>query len=440
MLKRKIYSELLKWKKTKSEECLFIKGARQIGKTFLVREFGKNEYESFIEINFLKYPSMKEIFEDDLSAETILKKISIFIPNSKFIPGNTLIFLDEIQKCARARTALKFLATDNRIDVIASGSLLGLHYDCDADPEVEEVESVPVGYEQQITMYSLDFEEFLWGYGYSEQVIAELKGYFENRQAVPEAINKKFEQIFREYMVVGGMPEVVDTFFKTNNYGEVHKKQNKIIASYADDIANHAKGNEKIKVRACYDSVPRQLARENNKFKYSDVEKKATARKYEDSIEWLKDSNLVHISYNVYEPYLPLTANAKNNEFKVYINDTGLLLAMYGQETKLAVLNGTLKGNAKGGIYENIISETLIKSGYKLYYYKTQNSSMEIEFVIEKDGGVCPVEVKAGNTSTASLNSFSEKFSPAVSYKIAEANIGVSGNKFTLPHYMAMFI
>ena len=440
MLKRKMYQFLTDWKSAKGKECLLIKGARQIGKTFIVEEFGRNEYQSFVEINFLRSPSLKEIFSGDLSADEIYKRMSAYLPGTRFSKGSTLIFLDEIQKCASARTALKFLAEDGRYDVIASGSLLGLHYGQDADEEVEAVESIPVGFERQVVMYSMDFEEFLWACGYTQETVDYLRSFFEKREKVPQSLNEKLESLLREYIVVGGMPEAVQAFVNTKDFNEVQVVQEKILSAYDDDIANHAKSVEKVKIRACYDSLPRQLARENKKFKYAEVETRANARKYGGSIMWLKDSNLVHVCYNVFEPYLPLAANAKNDEFKLYVNDSGLLLAKYGMQTKLAVLSKKIQGNAKGGIYENVVSEMLVKRGYNLYYYKTQNSSMELEFLIEKDGAVVPIEVKAGNASTASLNSFLDTFHPAVAYKLIDGNIGVSGEKVTLPHYMAMFL
>ncbi len=440
MLKRKAYDVLSKWKADHGKECLLIKGARQIGKTYLVEQFGRNEYESFIEINFLKQPELKSIFSGDLTSEEIYKRISAYIPNVKLVVGKTLIFLDEIQKCADARTALKFLAEDRRFDVIASGSLLGLHYGQDADIDVEEISSVPVGYERQIMMYSLDFEEFLWAYGYKDEQIDYLKGFFTGKEKVPAEINGKFEELIREYIVVGGMPEAVAEFMKNKDFNAVQRTHDKILMDYMDDIALHAKGAEKVKVKACYDSIPRQLAKENKKFKYSEVEKKSTARKYEDSVHWLHDSNLVYICYNVTEPYLPLMANEKEAEFKLYVNDTGLLMAMYGFNTKLAVLNGTLKGNAKGGIYENLIAEMLIKNGYTLHYYKKPDSTLEIEFLIEKAGEVIPVEVKAGNAHSLSLNTFIRDNKPSVAYKLIDGNVGFADGKLTLPHYMALFI
>ncbi len=441
MLKRKIYNSLIEWKEHKKKECLMIKGARQVGKTFIVRQFGNNEYKSFVEINFLRNPELKSIFAGELGGDEIIKRMSAQIPGVSLIPGKTLIFLDEIQKCSAARTALKFLAEDGRFDVIASGSLLGLHYGFDADPDVTEAESIPVGYERQMVMHSMDFEEFLWAYGYESDSIDYLHDFFDKKEKVPNEINEKFETIFREYIVVGGMPEVVSGFVENKDFGFVQKNQEKILAAYDDDISLHVKNLDKAKVRACYDSLPGQLARENKKFRYSVVESRGTARKFSDSITWLRDSNLVNTCYNLYEPYIPLNANVKNEEFKLYMNDTGLLLARYGMPTKLAVLNKSITRFAKGGIYENVISEMLIKRGYKLFYYKNSDSTTEIEFVIEKeDEGIVPIEVKAGNNATPSLNSFIEKFNPATAYKLIDGNVGDTGNRVTLPHYMVMFM
>ncbi len=440
MIKRKMYKYLINWKQKKDKSALIIKGARQVGKSYLVREFGRNEYESYIEINFLKNPLYKNIFKGDLSAEEIFKRLSAYIPNLKIIPFKTLLFLDEIQVCAEARTAVKFLVEDGSVDVISSGSLLGLSYLEDDDKNVTEPTSLPVGYEEQITMYSLDFEEFLWAKGYNDDAIAYLKDFYISNKEVSKELNDKYLELFREFMIVGGMPEVVQTFIDTNNFQEASKIQGKILADYQDDISKHAKGQEKIKVRQCYDSIPKQLAKEYKKFQYSVVEKGKTSKKYGGSIKWLCDSSLVNKCSNVNEAYIPLLAYEMDDQFKLYLNDTGLLLYLYGPETKLAILNNTLKCNSKGGIYENIISESLLKRGYKLYYYKTQNSSMEIEFVIEKNGEVIPIEVKAGNDSTPSLNSFINKYHPKVSYKFVNGNVGFLDGKKTLPHYMVMFI
>lgn len=439
MLRRKAYEELLKWKKFHRNKCLMIKGARQVGKTYLIREFGKQEYKSFVEINFIRQKERKIIFDGDLTAEEIYKRMTAQIRDIRLVPGETLIFLDEIQNCGNARTAIKFLAEDGRFDVISSGSLLGLTYAEEGDGEAEEPESVPTGYEDFLTMYSMDFEEFLWAEGYGEEAVSILRKYYEKREAVPAAINGKYEALFREFMVVGGMPEVVADYIEHHDFNSVSRIQNRILEDYRFDISKHAKGAEKAKVRSCYEAVPKQLEKKLKKFQYSTVEKGKTAKKYGGSVQWLADSALVHICYNIREAFLPLNANAVDEQFKLYINDTGLLCAMYGFETKKAVLSGTIQGNAKGGIYENAVSEGLIKRGYRLYYYKPDDSH-ELEFLLEKEGSVCPVEVKAGNNATVSLNSFIRKYNPAEAYKLISGNIGQSDGKITLPHYMVMFL
>lgn len=443
MLERKIYGELLAWKKKRQEEkvrkCLLIKGARQVGKSYIVKAFGEKEYDSFVCIDFYRQPELKVIFEGELTAEAIYKRMSANIPGMKLVPGNTLIFLDEIQRCGNARTAVKFLAEDFRFDVISSGSLLGLSYGMDADDEVDEIASVPVGYETQLTMYSLDFEEFLWADGYSHEAVLELKDYLSCEEQIHDSIHKKFEELFREFMVVGGMPEVVADFAQHKDFGRVYDLQENILNEYKDDISKHARGKEKQLVRMCYDAVPKQLAKELKKFQYSTVEKGQTRRKFGSSVQWLIDSCMVNPCYNISEPFLPLMANAKEEQFKLYINDTGLLTCIYGFETKKAILNNTLKGNAKGGLYENVIAESLVKRGYKLYYYKPDDNH-ELEFLLEKDGEIVPVEVKATNSATISLNNFIKDYKPKVAYKLIANKNGKVDEKLTLPHYMVMFL
>lgn len=439
MLKRKAYDLLLNWKNKSNKKCLMVKGARQVGKTYLIRKFGENEYESFIEINFIKNKELKSIFNGDLSANNIYKRMTSQIENIHLIPRNTLIFLDEIQMCGNARTALKFLAEDGRFDIISSGSLLGLSYGTDGDKEVEIPKSIPVGYEDFITMYSLDFEEFLWANGVSDEAIGYLKEHYDNNDVIDFSLNEKFEEYFREYIVVGGMPDVVNDYIENKDFNRVAEIQNRIIEDYRYDISKHAKGAEKVKVRKCYDSIPKQLAKELKKFQYSYVEKGQTSKKYGDSVKWLEDSSLVNLCTNVRDAYLPLIANSIDEQFKMYVNDTGLLCAMYGFEIKKGILNNTLKGSAKDGIYENVISETLIKRGYKIYYYKPDDDH-ELEFLIEKDGEVVPIEVKAGNTSSTSLNNFIRDYKPSMAYKLINGGIGLANGKKTIPHYMVMFI
>ena len=432
MLKRKILDNLVHWKETKHHECLLVKGARQVGKTYIIKEFGKQYYKNLIYINFFENPTYMNIFEDSLQADEILKKISIYIPNFKIIPNETLIFLDEIQQCPNARTALKFLADNEDIDVIASGSLLGLSYN--------ERTSIPVGYESQMTLYPLDFEEFLWAIGINEEAIAYFKGFFDKKEKLPNGINEEMLKKLREYIVVGGMPEVVNKFVDTKNFSEVQKVQDKIIAAYKDDIAQYAEVNEKPKIRRCYESIPQQLAKENTKFQYSFVERGSTSRKYADSIQWLVDANLITMCKNVSTPLLPLTAYEKDNQFKVYLNDIGLLIGMYGFDIKARILDNSITGYAKGGIYENLICDMLVKRGYSVHYYKTDNNSQEIEFLITQNSNIIPVEVKAGNGSSVSLNNFIQEYNPPYAFKLINGNIGIADTKITLPLYMTMFI
>ena len=432
MLKRKILQTLIHWKSNKKDECLLVKGARQIGKTYIIEKFGREFYKRYVYINFLENPGLKNIFEGSLEANEIYKKISLALVNTDFISGETLIFIDEIQECPNARTALKFLALDKKCDIIASGSLLGISY--------KEVSSIPVGYEMQIEMHSLDFEEFLWASGYSEQAISYVKEYFDNINQIPESINNQMFKYFREYAVIGGMPAVNNCYLETKNFNEVQKEQDKILNSFLDDISQYASISEKPKARNCFLSIPKQLAKEYKKFQFSVVEKNATSRKYINSLEWLRDANLIRFCFNVSTPSFPLTAYERDDQYKIYLNDIGLLTSMYGFEIKKEIINNTLKGPAKGGIYENLIADIFIKKNIRLNYFKADNNSQEIEFLLNRNGSVVPVEVKSGNNPSVSLNNFLLNPDIKTGYKLINGNIGQTGKKITLPLYMAMFL
>ena len=432
MLKRKITDKLLKWKSEKKNECLLIKGARQIGKTFSVREFGNKNYKSFVEINFEENPEYKNIFDGSLEVNELIQKISLKIPNVKFIENNTLIFLDEIQACPKARTALKFLAQDNRYDVIASGSLLGINY--------KEVSSYPVGYERQLEMHSLDFEEFLWALGISETVICNLKTYFDNPTKIPSSIHDSMTTYLRKYMIVGGMPAVVDKYLETNNFNDVHNTQQMILNEYLNDIAKYAPTSDKPKARNCYLSIPQQLAKENTKFQFSVVEKNGTSRKYANCLDWLRDANLIRYCYNVSLPEFPLVAYVRTDQFRIYVNDIGLLIAMYGYEMKNAIFTDSLKGHAKGGIYENLMADFLLKKDYPLIHYISSNGREKIEFFIEQNSKIVPIEVNSKQGSTTSLNKILENEDIEKGYKFTNTNTGKDGKKITLPLYLAMFL
>ena len=442
MLKRKFYNDLVKWKSEKKQECLLVNGARQIGKTYIIDFFGRENYgQNYIYMNLLKNPGQKEIFEGSIEPSEIYKRLQLNLKNVSLKENKTLIFIDEIQVCPKARTALKFLAIDNRYDIIASGSLLGIHYNqTENDIETARQISIPVGYEREVEMHSLDFEEFLWACGIQEQSVTILREYFEKQEVVPADINEKYEQLLREYLVVGGMPEVVSTFVATGNYHKAFEVQRKILQAYEDDIQHYASNTEKPKIKLCYNSIPKQLAKEYTKFQYKTIEKQGSAKKYGNSLAWLEDAGLVKAVRNVSLPEMPLKAYEQYENFKIYGTDIGITTALFGTETQIALAKNQLKGPAKGGIYENLVFDMLNKRGIGLNYYKRADNTQEIEFLIEKDGAVIPVEVKSKNGDTSSLNEFIARQNPAIAYKLIDGNIGCQSPKITIPHYMAMFI
>ncbi len=432
MLERKVMKELEAWKRqTGKKTCLLLYGVRQCGKTFIIREFGRKYYRNVVELNFIQTPALKEIFQGSLQVDHLLQVLSLYFPDAKIEPGDTLLFFDELQECPEARTSLKFWAEDGRYDVIASGSLLGLH--------VKNTVSIPVGYETPLEMFPLDFEEFLWSLGISSETIRMLEKYMNGEPKIPDAIHDKMMEYLRQYIVVGGMPDVVNEFLGSGNYQQVHRVQERILSDYQDDIAKYASGADRVKARNCYLSIPRQLAKENHKFQYSVVEKKATARKFENSLDWLSNAGMIRYCYNVSLPAFPLMAYVKEDQFRVYLSDIGLFVCFYGYQVKATILSDKLEGPAKGGIYESLIADILYKQRIPLYYYKKEDSTLEIEFLLEKDGKPVPVEVKAKKGPTKSLNEVLKKPEVAVGYKLSSQNSGVDDKKITLPLYMALF-
>lgn len=431
MLKRKIYQSLIEWKKQTEKMCLVVKGARQVGKTFIIDKFARENYENYVYINFDENPGYKVIFDGDLDVNNLIKQISLRVPNVSLVPHKTIIFLDEIQNCPNARTALKFLALDKRFDVIASGSLLGINY--------KEVESFPVGYTEQLEMYSLDFEEFLWANGIEEQSILDVKEFFDKKEVVPQAMHERMMELFKEYIVVGGMPRVVNDFVKNHNFANVLKIQKAIISDYEDDIAKYADGSEKAKARACFLSIPKHLSKDYKKFRYSLVMPSGSSRKYAGSLMWLYDAGIINFCHNLEIPQLPLEGNSKSDTFKVYMRDTGLLVAMLDEGTQEDIIDGNL-GIYKGAIYENIIGDVLAKKGKKLYYFE-YNSTLEVDFFIRYERVIIAIEVKSsGNSKSKSLETLMEKYGVKKGIKLAPSNYGKKGEIDIFPIYMAMFL
>ncbi len=435
MLKRKILGDLKRWKDEHKNNCLLVVGARQVGKTYIIREFAKENYENEIYINFIEHPNYKNIFDGDLDPDTILKQIYLRISNlENIVEGKTLIFLDEIQACENAITALKFLAMDERFDCIASGSMLGIAY--------KRTTSFPVGYVERLEMNSLDFEEFCWASGMNVEAIGYLKEYFDDRKTVPDGIHSRMMELFKEYIVVGGMPRAVDEFVTTHNFASVLRIQRDIIDGYREDIVKYADAEDKAKIRSCFDSIPKHLSKDYKKFRYSLVDKNGSAKKYYSSLEWLYDAGIINFCHNLSIPELPLESNVKANIFKVYMKDTGLLVAMLEDGMALEIMEGNL-GIYKGAIYENIVADMFAKSHKKLYYFE-HNSTLEIDFFIRYDKKATAVEVKsADNTKSKSLNSVMANWGVLQGIRLSSKNIGEKVNNkdiLYIPLYMAMFL
>lgn len=379
----------------------------------------------------MKCRHIKRYLNGDLDIETIIKQITLNIPNVNLVPGKTIIFFDEIQNCPRARTALKFLSIDKRFDVIASGSLLGINY--------EEVPSFPVGYVENLEMYSLDFEEFLWANGISEEGIGYLREYFDKDEEVPSSTHEKMMNMFREYIVVGGMPRVVNEYVTSHDFTRVLKIQRDIVDNYLDDIAKYAVSSEKTKARECFLSIPKQLAKDYKKFQYSLVDVNGSARKFAGSLMWLYDAGIVNYCYNLRTLELPLEGNSINNEFKIYMNDTGLLISMLEEGTQKDIIDGKL-GIYKGAIYENIIADVFNKLGRKLYYFEYRNK-LEMDFIIRYKDKVTAVEVKsAENTKSKSMTNIIQNWKVPQGIKLSSKNISGNDTVRNYPLYMSMFL
>lgn len=435
MLKRKITEQIKHWTKTKNKKCLVIQGARQIGKTYIVEHFAAENYEELLEINFKQTPSASEIFSGDLSVEQMIMSLRFRFPEKKILPHKTLIFLDEIQECQEAITSLKFWALDDRFDVIASGSLLGIDY--------KRSSSYPVGYVDYLKMYGLDFEEFLWGLGITDDLIDSLKHFLDVKETIPNSIHLQLMNYYRQYIAVGGMPEAVQKYIDTKDFREVDTIQRNLLQGYQFDIAHYATAEEKVKAEKCYLTLAKQLLdKENHKFQYKEIEKGARAQKYYSSIEWLLRADIIHISKLVTDIRYELDDYSREDFFRAYTTDLSLLISMKDFYLKQHIVENTLTGNTKGGLYECAIADALYKKGYSLFFYKNESSQKEIDMIIQKNGQVIPIEVKSGNTRATSLNNLvnSRKDIP-YGYKFIDGNIGTNEEGvIALPLYMASFL
>lgn len=434
-LKRKIDKFLDEWLISDKKKPLIIKGARQIGKTKTIEEFAKRNNLSLVEINFVLNPEFRDIFDDGYKVDKILENISFKDPSLEFIPGKTLIFFDEIQKCINAATSLKSFKIDGRFDVICSGSLMGLSY--------KEIESVSTGHKIDYTMYSMDFEEFLWALGYKEEQIESLYECMKNLSPLSETQFNVLLDRFHQYMVLGGMPEVVKLFVDQKNYSGTLALQKQIILDYEEDITKYVEGLDKTKILNVFRKIPVFLGQDNKKFRISKVAHGARNREYSGVTDWLIDAGIVNISYCLNDLALPLKGNYDSDNYRMYFMDTGLLVASLDEESSKDLRNNKNFNTYKGAIYENIVGDMLKKSGYNLYFYKNEDGTKEVEFFVRDANNLIPVDVKATDVKVKSIKSFIEdKNIKDINFgiKLAEKNIGFENNIYTFPYFLTFLL
>lgn len=435
LLKRKIDKYLTDWKNRPDRKPLIIKGARQIGKTRSVEWFAGQNYASVIEINFIEQKKYREIFNDGFEVDAILKNISLLNPELKFIPGDTIFFFDELQACPNCATSLKFFKLDGRFDVICSGSLMGISYN--------EIESNSVGYKEDCEMHSMDFEEFLWAKGYNDEFTADLLSHMLDVRPLSELQMDTLMSLFRDYVIIGGMPEVVSTYVRNKNFSGTLDIQRQLLKDYEEDITKYVEGLDKAKVKAVYNHISTFLAKENKRFQITKIARNARNRDYMGCVEWLADAGVVNVCYCLNQPELPLKGNYDPKMYKIYFKDTGLLIASLDEEAQEDLRANRNLGTYRGAIYENIVGDMLVKQGYRLFYYHSDRPALEIDFFIRDADSLIPVEVKANDGATASLNRLlnDDKYND-VKYgiKLGYRNIGFNGKFYTFPYFLTFLL
>lgn len=435
LLKRKIDKYLTDWKNRPDRKPLIIKGARQIGKTRSVEWFAGQNYASVIEINFIEQKKYREIFNDGFEVDAILKNISLLNPELKFIPGDTIFFFDELQACPNCATSLKFFKLDGRFDVICSGSLMGISYN--------EIESNSVGYKEDYEMHSMDFEEFLWAMGYNDEFTADLLSHMLDVRPLSELQMDTLMSLFRDYVIIGGMPEVVSTYVRNKNFSGTLDIQRQLLKDYEEDITKYVEGLDKAKVKAVYNHISTFLAKENKRFQITKIARNARNRDYMGCVEWLADAGVVNVCYCLNQPELPLKGNYDPKMYKIYFKDTGLLIASLDEEAQEDLRANRNLGTYKGAIYENIVGDMLVKQGYRLFYYHSDRPALEMDFFIRSADSLIPVEVKANDGATASLNRLlnDDKYND-VKYgiKLGYRNIGFNGKFYTFPYFLTFLL
>ena len=433
-LKRKIDDFLINWKNDENHLPLIVKGARQIGKTESINEFSKI-YNNVVYINFALEPIYKMIVNDGYDVDKVVKNISVIDSKWKMLPNETLIIFDEIQEFPDITTALKSFAIDKRYDVICSGSLLGINY--------KKIHSISLGYKSEYEMYSMDFEEFLWALGMNKNILDEMFYHMTNLIPFSEIEMNRYMDLFIDYVIVGGMPNVVRNYVLNKSFQGVNELQKDIIDGYKDDARKYVEGLEQTKIINTFNSIPVQLAKDNKKFQYSKISNNARSREYIGVIEWLNDVGIINICYQMNFPELPIKGNIDTSKFKVYMADTGLLVSLLDEESQIDLKVNKNLGVYKGAIFENVVAEALKKSNTELVYYKRGDSTLEIDFFLRTQNELLPIEVKSGNNKSKSLNEMinnNKYVNIKRGIKLANANIGYENNIFTIPYFCSFLI
>lgn len=446
MFRRKITDQFLQWKEANNykKKALVVKGLRQIGKTYSVMQFAKENYKNVVYINFKNNSSLKRVFDSDFDVNRITVDISASIPNASFVPHKTVLIFDEVQECANARASIKAFMEDGRYDIICTGSLLGIK-----GYNRKKGKGVPTGSEHIVYMKPMDFEEYLWARGISNEVLLYLSSCFNERKPISEATHNAMLRYFREYICIGGLPHIVDTFLTTNDMNAVYREQMDILDEYRDDFGKYLDANENeetdlgllARINKVFNSIPAQLAKENKKFLYSAIEKKGRAEKYATAIQWLVDSGIINICYNLSAPQLPLELSKNEDVFKIYMQDSGIFISMLGKGVAADILSGNL-GYAKGAIYENIVADAFSKMDRKLYYYH-KDSGLEIDFITEYNNETTLIEVKATTGNTKSSRTILKNYNiykVKNCIKFGEYNIGSTEGILTLPYYLVFML
>lgn len=437
MLKRKIDNFLIEWKKRPERKPLIVKGARQVGKTMSIRHFAQQHYKHVVEINFLLQSQFHAIFEDGYEVDSIIKNISLLNPRLDIEPGETLLFFDELQACPDCATSLKSFKQDGRYDVICSGSQMGVYY--------QQIESNSVGYKEDYLMHSMDFEEFLWANGYDSRLIDDLYHHMATVKPLSSIMMERMTELFRNYMVIGGMPEVVNTLVTQNSFSNTLLLQRQLLLDYEEDITKYAIGMEKGKVLSVYRHISTFLAQENKRFQITRLSPNARNRAYIGAIEWLNNAGIINVCYCLHELALPLRGNYDPKLYKVYYRDSGLLIASLDEEAQDDLRRNRNFSTYKGAIYENIVADMLVKQGYELYYYRNDRSSVEMDFFVRSANHLWPVEAKASNTASASLKKLtnpSTSTHPDIKngIKLCASNIGFNGQFYTFPYFLTFLL